>query len=76
MCVVKGIKYSDILVKIWYLVDLPHDIRVFSLTKTLILSILDDILQWMYVLYVNIRCAVTIKYHYINSLKWNVLKIV
>ena len=45
MCVVKGIKYSDMLVKIWYLVDLPHDIRVFSLTKTLILSILDDILQ-------------------------------
>ena len=45
MCVLKGIKYSDILVKIWYLVDLPHDIRVFSLTKTLILSILDDILQ-------------------------------
>ena len=50
MCVVKGIKYSDILVKIWYLVDLPHDIRVFSLIKTLILSILDDILQWMNVL--------------------------
>ena len=45
MCVVKGIKYGDILVTIWYLVDTPHDIRVFSLTKTLILSIRDDILQ-------------------------------